>query len=91
MADQKKILLTMPCDLLEQVDGYAAADGVNRSEFIRRAMQHYMSDRHKIEIREKMKKGYEAMAHINQEWAEKGIAAEYASLDAYEAILSESD
>ena len=91
MADQRKILLSVPAQLLAQADACAAREGINRSELIRRGMQLYITDKHKIEIREKMRKGYEQMASINKEWAETGMAAEYASMDAYEAILSESD
>ncbi|HOV69969.1 MAG TPA: ribbon-helix-helix protein, CopG family [Clostridia bacterium] len=91
MADQKKVLLSMPDTMLSELDRLASEDGINRSELIRHAMKLYIEHRHKIEIRERMKRGYEAMAIINREWAETGIVSEYAALDAYEAILSESD
>ena len=91
MADQKKVLLSVSESLINEVDRLAALDDINRSEFIRRAMKLYITHRHKIEIRERMRKGYEAMANINREWAEVGVASEYASLEAYEEILSESD
>ena len=91
MADQKKILLSMPESLIGEIDRLASEDGVNRSEFIRRAMKLYIGQRHKIEIRERMEKGYKAMAELNREWAETGIDADDADLMVYEAKLSESD
>ena len=91
MAEQRKVLLLLPDELLVEADRIASVENMNRSEFIRNAMKLYIDQRHKIEIQQSMKKGYEAMSHINKEWAEASVASEYAMLNAYEAILSESD
>lgn len=91
MNEQRKVLISLPEDLLNRADEAADTESINRSELIRRAMKLYLAEKHKIETRERMKRGYEAMAGINKEWAEAGMASEKKALDAYEAVLAESD
>jgi CopG family transcriptional regulator/antitoxin EndoAI len=91
VAELKKILVSLPDSLLREVDEIVAMEKRNRSEFIREAMKLYIRERHRIEIREKMKKGYEEMAKINVELAKVGFESTNEALVAYEAILSESE
>lgn len=91
MAELKKILVSLPDSLLREVDEIVAIEKKNRSEFIREAMKLYIRERHRIEIREKMKKGYEEMAGINIELTEEGLNSDMKTLEGYEAILSECE
>ena len=91
MAELKKILVSLPDSLLQEVDEIVAIEKKNRSEFIREAMKLYIRERHRIEIREKMKKGYEEMAKINSEMTEVGLESDVRVLEEYEAILSECE
>ncbi|WZL78879.1 ribbon-helix-helix protein, CopG family [Eubacteriales bacterium mix99] len=91
MAELKKILVSLPDSLLQEVDEIVAIEKKNRSEFIREAMKLYIRERHRIEIREKMKKGYEEMARINSEMTEVGLESDVRALEEYEAILSECE
>ena len=91
MAELKKILVSLPDTLLQEVDEIVAIEKINRSEFIREAMKLYIRERHKIEIREKMKKGYQEMARINKKIAETGIVSDNKSYEAYEALLTECE
>jgi len=91
MAELKKILVSLPDSLLREVDEIVAIERKNRSEFIREAMKLYIRERHRIEIRDKMKKGYEEMARINAELTEEGLNSDIQTLEVYEAILSECD
>ena len=91
MAELKKILVSLPDSLLREVDEIVAMEKRNRSEFIREAMKLYIRERHRIEIREKMKKGYEEMAKINVELAKVGFESAIEAFVVYEAILSESE
>ncbi len=91
MAELKKILVSLPDSLLQEVDEIVAIEKKNRSEFIREAMKLYIRERHRIEIREKMKKGYEEMARINSEMTEVGLESDVRVLEEYEAILSECE
>jgi len=65
----KRIMISLPDSLLAEVDGIAAAEQLNRSEFIREAMKLYIADRKRRVLREQMKKGYLEMATINLELA----------------------
>jgi CopG family transcriptional regulator/antitoxin EndoAI len=61
----KRVMISLPDTLLEEVDGIAAAEQLNRSEFIREAMKLYISERKRRLLREQMKRGYLEMAKIN--------------------------
>ena len=91
MAELKKILVSLPDSLLREVDEIVSIEKKNRSEFIREAMKLFIRDRHRLEISEKMKKGYEEMAKINAELTEVGLNSDMVSLEVYEAILSECE
>ncbi|MGB9825147.1 MAG: CopG family ribbon-helix-helix protein [Desulfofundulus sp.] len=81
MAQVKRIMISLPDNLLAEVDGIVAAERLNRSELIREAMSFYIAERKRQQLREQMKKGYQEMARINRE-----LAAEHFRLEA-EAVL----
>ena len=54
-------------------------------------MKLYIRERQRLEIREKMKIGYEEMAKINAELTEMGLKSDVVSLEVYEAILAECE
>ena len=91
MAELKKILVSLPDTLLEEVNTYVSESGLSRSELIREAMKEYISHRKKMEIRERLKKGYELMSAINLEWAEACFEADCQVQFSYEEKLSESE
>ncbi len=84
MAQVKKVLITLPESLLSEVDSLASMDKKNRSEFIREAMNHYLRERKRLEIREQMIRGYQEMAGLNSELAESHLAAENEALETME-------
>lgn len=65
MSELKKVLITVPDTLLQQVDMLANDAKVNRSEFVREAMKMYIKEKEKVALREQMKQGYKEMAQIN--------------------------
>lgn len=69
MAEHKKILVSLPKAFLEEVDAFVHAEDMCRSEFIRRAMQFYLKERQKENMRRQMEKGYREMGEINLEIA----------------------
>lgn len=91
MATQKKILVSLPEELLYEVDALVEGEGITRSEFIRQAMKQMLEQKHTMEARERMRRGYEEMARINSEWAELGLSQDMRVLDAYEEKLSECE
>lgn len=91
MAELKKILITIPNSLLEEIDEIASIQKINRSEFVRQAMRLYIREKKKLEVKESMKKGYEEMAHINQKLSEYCLEADNEIQKKYEEKLAECE
>jgi len=88
MAETKRIMISLPNSLLEEVDGIVSIEKKNRSEFIREAMKLYLRERKKIQIKEKMKSGYREMSQINLNLAEMGLDEDIRELFTYEVKLT---
>ncbi|QXM05313.1 CopG family ribbon-helix-helix protein [Crassaminicella indica] len=91
MAESKRIMISLPNTLLEEVDNIVAIEKRNRSEFIREAMKLYIRERRKIQIRESMKKGYREMGAMNLTLSEVGLDIDMDVLSNYEAKLAECE
>lgn len=76
MSDTKRIMISLPKHLLQEVDGMVQREKSNRSEFIRQAMKLYLNERKKRIIREMMQQGYMEMAKINLNMASEAFEAE---------------
>lgn len=72
----KRIMISIPQHLLQEVDGVVKKENSNRSELIRQAMKLYLRERKKQYLREMMRKGYEEMAKINLGMASEAFLAE---------------
>lgn len=73
VAELKRIMISIPNSLLQEVDGIIAMDKLSRSQFVREAMRLYIEERKRRTIRDMMKKGYQEMAVINLTLAEEGL------------------
>lgn len=91
MPQYRKVLISLPTDLLDEIDMICQKDADTRSGFIREALKRMVRLRHSMEIGEQMRKGYVEMARINQEWAEAALPADSSALEAYEALLAECE
>lgn len=89
MAELRKILISLPDNLLKEIDSIASVEKVNRSEFVREAMKLYIREKRKIEMRDRMKKGYQEMAEINIKLAEMCFEADNDQQMSYEERLRE--
>jgi CopG family transcriptional regulator/antitoxin EndoAI len=87
----KKIVVSIPNNLLEQVDCIISLENKNRSEFIRDAMRLYIRERENIRLIDQLKNGYVQMAEINIKFAEMGIYEDYEDFVVYEKRLSECE
>lgn len=76
LQNTKRIMISLPDHLLQEVDGIVAMENSNRSEFIRQAMKLYVGERKKRYIREAMQRGYMEMAKINLTMASEAFHAE---------------
>lgn len=88
MAETKRIMISLPNSLLEEVDNIVSMESKNRSEFIREAMKLYLRERKKIQLKEVMKNGYREMSQINLYFAEMGLEEDYNELINYENRLT---
>jgi CopG family transcriptional regulator/antitoxin EndoAI len=88
VSNQKRIVVNIPYQLLEQVDGIAHRDQTNRSEIIREAMRRYVSERRKCDIRAAMQQGYMEMARINLRIASESFPLEQEAGRTVERLVS---
>ena len=87
MAEQKKILVSLPKAFLAEIDAFLLSEEVSRSEFIRRAMQFYLEERRREKIRLQMEQGYREMGDINLEIACACFRADTETMLRYEENL----
>lgn len=88
MAETKRIMISLPDSLLQEIDGIVNLEKKNRSEFIREAMKLYIRERKKVQVREEMIAGYREMGEINLSLSEMGITEDIEELDIYESRLT---
>jgi CopG family transcriptional regulator/antitoxin EndoAI len=91
VAERKKILVSLPCSLLEEMDAIISIEKINRSEFVRQATKLYIREKKKLRIKESMKKGYEEMGEINLCIAEECFEADCEIQKKYEDRLAECE
>lgn len=88
MAETKRIMVSLPNSLVEEVDFIVAMEKKNRSEFIKEAMKLYIREKRKVEVYEQLKDGYVEMSKINLTLAEMGLEQDMVELNVYEAKLT---
>ena len=91
MAESRKILISLPESLLREVDSIVNMEKTNRSEFVRRTIQLYIGERRKIEVRDRLIKGYQEMAEINIKLSEIWFNVDNDLQLKYEKRLGELD
>ncbi|MBO5666929.1 MAG: CopG family transcriptional regulator [Firmicutes bacterium] len=91
MSEMKKIILSLPEELLEKVDDQLKYEEISRSEWIRRALVLALEQAKKDRIRARMKQGYQEMGLLNLELAEEALAADTSDFAIYEKVLLESE
>ena len=88
MAQTKRIMISLPNTLLQEVDGLVSKQNMNRSHLIREAMCMYISEMRKRQIREKLQEGYLAMSKINLSLANEAVQAENEAVQTIESMVS---
>ena len=81
-------MVSLPNNLLEEVDFIVSMEEKNRNEFIKEAMKLYIREKRKLEVSEKLKDGYVEMSKINLSFAEMGLGQDMEELDIYEVKLT---
>ncbi|HEX7065928.1 MAG TPA: antitoxin [Bacillales bacterium] len=75
-SDFKEIVVSLPQQLLNEVDGVMRHENVDRNELIHKATRLYLRERKSRHIRESMRQGYMEMAKINLNIASEAFLAE---------------
>lgn len=87
MAQAKRIMVSLPDSLLQEVDGIVRRETGNRSAFIREAMLLLITERHRCETMKEYRNGYEKMGKLNRLLAEDGLEEDSRDLENYENYL----
>lgn len=91
MAELKRIMISIPNSLLQEVDGFIAMEKLSRSQFVREAMRLYIEERKRKAVRDLMRKGYQEMAVINLSLAEEGLSADAEVYEMMPTLLVERE
>lgn len=88
MAQTKRIMISLPNSLLQEVDGIVSREKINRSHLIREAMSLYIKEMKKRQIRERLQMGYVEMSKINLSLANEAVQAENEAVKTVETMVS---
>ena len=84
----KRIIISLPDQLLEEIDSLVNSQNGNRSEMIREAMKLYITEHKRRYIRVMMTRGYAEMGNINLSMASEAFAAEMEAADTVQRLVS---
>ncbi len=76
MQDHKRIVVSVPVGILQEVDGISGKEKRQRSELICDAMRYYLEERKRRDLREWLRQGYMEMGRINLQLAEEGLCCD---------------
>jgi len=79
MATSRRITVSVPDILLQEVDGLVAMERSQRNALILEAVRFYVDERKKRDIRDQLMRGYLEMAGLNLSLAEEGPVFEIGS------------
>ncbi|MGI5901779.1 MAG: CopG family ribbon-helix-helix protein [Desulfitobacteriia bacterium] len=88
MAEIRRIVVSLPESIIEEIDDIASMEKKDRSDFIKEAIYCVLLERRKAEMREQMRKGYMEMAQINLALAKDLCEAEEEATICYERRLA---
>lgn len=88
MAQTRRIMISVPSTLLQEMDGIVEREKMNRSHLIREAMSLYIRELKKRQIREMLQNGYVEMSKINLTLANEAVAAENEAVAVIEQLVS---
>jgi CopG family transcriptional regulator/antitoxin EndoAI len=91
VAQAKRIMISLPDSLLQEVDGIVNRETGNRSEFIREAVKLLIAERQRRGKLDWYRIGYEQVGKLNRTLAEDGLAVDYGDLENYENYLVKRD
>lgn len=87
MAETRKITVNVPKVVFEDANIMLPMEYKNMSDFVVDAMKLFIEEKKKLEVIEKLKKGYKEMSQVNLKLAEIGLEQDIMDLAIYEANL----
>jgi CopG family transcriptional regulator/antitoxin EndoAI len=84
----KKIMVSLPQHLVNELDGLLEQQNINRNEVIHQATKMYLKEQKKQQIRETMQQGYMEMAKINLNIATEAFLAEEEAENTLDRLVS---
>ena len=91
MSHNKKILISLPDNLVSEIDVLATAGKTDRNALLLEAVKGYVARQKSAYTAEMLKKGYEEMADINVEIAELCLEQDNIQQQHYEEKLAECE
>lgn len=88
MSANKRVVVYVPQGLLEELDGVAVKEHLNRSEAIREALEMYVTEQRKEDIRTSLQQGYVEMARLNLRIASEAFPLEEEAGGTVERLVS---
>lgn len=86
-SEKRKISVTLPDLLLEEIDILASSLNRSRSELITTVLKQYLNEIRNIELKNQLKKGYLEMGDINLNIAEESLLSDEGAYEIYEEYL----
>ena len=84
---RRKISVTLPDSLVDEIDNLASSFNRSRSELITLLLSRYVRETKKTEIKEQLKKGYLEMGNLNLCIAEESLLSDKRAYEIYEEFL----
>ncbi|ARI78837.1 MULTISPECIES: CopG family ribbon-helix-helix protein [Halobacillus] len=83
----QEIVIRIPDNLLNEVDGFIQLENSDRSDFMCQATKMYLREKKQRHIRESMRRGYMEMAKINLNIASEAFQAEEEAENTLEQLV----
>ncbi len=87
MAETKRVTVSVPNTILDEVNMMVPMEHKNMSDFVVDAMKLFIEEKKKLEVIERLKNGYKEMSKVNLKLAEIGLEQDIMDLVIYEANL----
>lgn len=91
MAETRRVVVSLPSNLLDEVNDMVPIEYKNMSDFVMEAMKLFIAEKKKLEIIERLKNGYKEMSDLNLKLSEIGIEQDNIELTLYELNLRRCD
>ncbi|WP_243832494.1 CopG family ribbon-helix-helix protein [Orenia marismortui] len=91
LTNLKKVMISLPNNLLKEIDGFIKEDNQDRSQFISDAMEVYVKELRVNKFKDEMRQGYLEMSKLNLGIATESFMVENNTFFNYEARLAECD